>query len=302
MMKRLSGYLFGRLVLAVFVCIVLMSSGCAASRKEGFAIYLTAEDVPPAQMADSSDVAISDTPIIALKDIVAYDPYTHEITLTASAFDRISILAVPVSGKSFVVCVDMQVMYWGAFWTPVSSLSFDGVTIWQWPGSPETNVIQLKLGYPSPAFYNNEDPRNNATVMASLQQANKLSSVPIAITIDTLPSSIKGYELYSWQEGTAWHFTMMTGTNRNKTMEEVISIVNTVSGDDWVHVHVVGIEAIKSVLDKLPRDEYVSWLGELRTKDTSISGMSITLPDETIIAAVREQAARSGLNLTVQAP
>jgi len=37
---------------------------------------------------------------------------------------------------------------------------------------------------------------------------------------EPLPSSMKGYELYSWQEEGQWHFTLVTGTNRNKTLSE----------------------------------------------------------------------------------
>jgi len=58
-------------------------------------------------------------PIIAINDIVIYNANTHEITLTANAFNRISGLEVPVTGKSFVVCVDKNPIYCGAFWTPI---------------------------------------------------------------------------------------------------------------------------------------------------------------------------------------
>ena len=32
---------------------------------------------------------------------------------------------------------------------------------------------------------------------------------------------MKGYELYSWQDGGQWKFSLLVGTNREKTLEEI---------------------------------------------------------------------------------
>jgi hypothetical protein len=93
--------------------------------------------------------------------------------------------------------------------------------------------------------------------MESLKQAGKLTTMPSATTVNKLPHSMKGYELYSWSEGSQWYFTLVTGTNRNKTLEEIISNVNIISEDEWVHIHVVGVEAIETVLSRLPQNEYI---------------------------------------------
>src|SRR4030042_5739023 len=145
----------------ILVCVILTFSGCTATKGEGFAIYLTKEDVPPSQMEALSHVDIADQPIISIKDIITYNAQTHELKLTTSAFERISQLDIPVRGKSFVVCVDKKPIYWGAFWTPISSLSFDGVTIWKPLSLEQPHVITIELGYPSSSFYGGEDPRNN---------------------------------------------------------------------------------------------------------------------------------------------
>ena len=120
-----------------------------------------------------SHIDIADQPIISIDDIVAYNAQIHEIKLSDEAFERISQLEVPVIGKSFLVCVDKAPIYWGAFWTPISSMSFDGVTIWK-PMSLEQNTIKLELGYPSSSFYEGEDPRANPVIMQSLEKADKL--------------------------------------------------------------------------------------------------------------------------------
>ena len=235
-----------KLIIAL-ICILLISSGCAAVQGEGFAIYLTKEDIPPAQMEALSHVNIVDQPIISIKDIITYNAQTHEIRLTDTAFKRISQLDVPVRGKSFMVCVDKAPIYWGAFWTPISSMSFDGVTIWKPLSSQELTLINLELGYPSSSYYAGEDPRNNAIVMRSLDQAGKLINKLSITEIDKLPHSMKGYELYSWEEDAQWHFTLITGTNRTKTMEEITSNEDYISVTGWVKIQVVGADAIKDV-------------------------------------------------------
>jgi hypothetical protein len=187
-------------LIVVLICILLLSSGCSTTRGEGFAIYLTREDIPPTQMGTLSHVDIADQPIISTKDVVTYNAQTHELKLTPNAFERISQLDVPVRGKSFMVCVDKQPIYWGAFWTPISSISFDGVTIWKPYSSQGPSILTLELGYPSSSFYGGEDPRNSAEILKSLEQAGKLITRLSITAVDELPNSMKGYELYSWLE------------------------------------------------------------------------------------------------------
>ena len=124
-----------------------------------------------------SHVDIATEPIISTMDIISYDAQTHELILTDKAFQRISKLEVPVRGKSFLVCVDKSPLYWGAFWTPISSLSFNGVTIMK-PFDSQNNVITISLGYPSLSAFNGADPRNNKTAFESLNQADKLINKP----------------------------------------------------------------------------------------------------------------------------
>lgn len=177
-MRSLLNNFFAMLVLLVTTSIILVSSGCSAVDHGGFAIYLTAEDIPPDRMEMLSHVNIADKPVMSIQDVVSYNGRTHEIQLTGSAFERLCRLDVPVRGKSFLVCIDKSPVYWGAFWSPVSSLSFDGVAIMKplMPRQPET--IRLNLGYPSTSYYGGQDPRNNSEVLKSLEQAGKLIERP----------------------------------------------------------------------------------------------------------------------------
>jgi len=265
------------------------------SEREGFAIFLTKEDIPPSRMKALSYVEIADQPIISIMDIITYDAQTHEITLTENAFNRIADLEVPVQGRSFIVCVDRSLIYWGAFWTPISSMSFGGVTIWKPLNSQEPRVITLELGYPSPSFYKGEDPRNNAEVIESLEQAGKLINELSITSIDKLPHSMKGYELYSWSEDNQWHFTIITGTNRNKTLEEITSQGDYISESGWVKAHVVSVDAIKDVLSQLPQNEHVSWCEDefiILPEPAEQTNINLQLPPKQIIDTIKEHADR----------
>jgi hypothetical protein len=280
---------------------VVMLSGCTISQDDGFAIYLTKGDIPPAQMPILSHVDIAETPIISMNDIITYNAQTHEIKLTTSAFERIYQLDVPVRGKSFVVCVDRGPIYWGAFWTPLSSISFDGVTIWKPLSLEEPHVIRLELGYPSSSFYKGEDPRSNPEVMRSLEQAGKLINKLSIEAVDELPHSMKGYELYSWSEGGQWHFTLITGTNRSKTLNEITSKEDFISESGWVKVQVVGVDAIQAVLSKLPQNEFIIWLAGMR-EQSGQTAIQIQLPPEQTTDAIKEFAGQCGLDFLIQSP
>ena len=278
------------------VSIIIMSSGCSSTNQEGFAIYLTQRDIPPTQMEALSHVDIVEHPVISMNDIITYKAQTHELKLTASAFERIFELEVPVQGRSFVVCVDKQPIYWGAFWTPISSISFDGVTIWKPFSSQEIKVITLELGYPSPSFFSGEDPRNNIDVIRSLEQAGKLINKTSITAVEKLSYSMKGYELYSWEEDNQWHFTLITGTNRTKTMEEITSKEDYISKNGWVKIQVVVADAIEDVQSRLPPNESVFWCDELHIEQTTETNINLQLPPEHITDAIKEHAERCDLD------
>ena len=116
--------------------------------------------------------------IIAFDDILSYDAVSHEMKLTDEAYERIAQLVVPMTGKSFLVCVHHSPIYWGAFWVDLSSQSFDGVTISKPLIAQDSKVIALSLGYPNSSFYSGQDPRSAEIAMNSLDRAGKLTNKP----------------------------------------------------------------------------------------------------------------------------
>jgi hypothetical protein len=82
-----------------------------------------------------------------------------------------------------------------------------------------------------------------------------LQAFPVAtIKLDTLSfsTSMKGWELYSWPNGDDWNYSILPGTNRVKSYEEVTTN----------RILVLGIDSLKMILDKLPENENIFWIGE----------------------------------------
>lgn len=63
-------------------------------------------------------------------------------------------------------------------------------------------------------------------------------------------SSMKGWEIHSWQENGVWYYSVLVGTNRSKTLEEVQDPA----------VRLESIEALKEKLATLVKGEWVTWL------------------------------------------
>jgi len=165
---------FAPVLVVSLLLISLIVGGCPSPQSEGFSIYLTLENTPVSELPVLSQIELADQPVITIDDIVSYRQETHEIELTADAYERVNNLDIPTSGMAFVACVDSQPIYWGAFWAPFSSQSFDGVIILIPPFSPDGHFIQIELGYPGPGFYSGEDPRSDPEILQSLEQAGKL--------------------------------------------------------------------------------------------------------------------------------
>jgi hypothetical protein len=68
-------------------------------------------------------------------------------------------------------------------------------------------------------------------------------------TATPFAKSMKGYELYSWQEGSQWKFSVLMGTNREKTLDEIKS-ADAVLKD---------MDALTSTLEKIPAGQYITW-------------------------------------------
>ncbi len=145
------------------------------------AIYLASENFTTAQLLPESGVLdlaaipLEAEPVLTQDDIVRYNAETHAFSLTPEAIARLEALQLPVSGPVFVLTVGPDRIYAGAFWTPLSSRSFDGIVILGLPGlSLEGYDYRIDLGYASPGLYPGPDPRDDPRILQALEQGQTL--------------------------------------------------------------------------------------------------------------------------------
>jgi len=95
--------------------------------------------------------------------------------------------------------------------------------------------------------------------------------------------AFKGVELYSWKEcpTCAWHFALLPGTNRLKTLAEIKEPTRTL----------VGVAQLRQHLSRLPKGENVFW--------DSRSFPEMSLPEPDTIADLVGFSARHDVTLSV---
>jgi hypothetical protein len=107
-----------------------------------------------------------------------------------------------------------------------------------------------------------------ATLSPSTTPIRAITPTPVAVVtldVSTLankyPLAFKGYELLTWQKNGQWVFTLMAGTNRQKSFDEILVAENTYTSTEIVKVTVIGEEEFKKLLAHLPKSEWITWGG-----------------------------------------
>ena len=138
-----------------------------------------------------------------------------------------------------------------------------------------------------------------ATLFMFLLSCAEGEPLPPVSLPQSLPRSMKEYELYSWKSGRAWRFTLITGTNRLKTLTEIASPESTLEGD-WVKITVEGVSDLESVLDRLPSGTQVFWQGARHPGvDSSTSKVHLRIPPGRLVKEIRSHCAELGIQLEV---
>jgi len=126
-----------------------------------------------------------------------------------------------------------------------------------------------------------------------LNPTSGLELTPSPTPAGQLPTSMKGYELYSWQVEKVWNFTLITGTNRNKTAEEIMAQGDVQTRDGWVKITVAGTDNLETLLARLPKGENVYWMD-----GQAAPGMFAKPPAE-MIDVIQQYCRQIGVNLYV---
>ncbi len=174
-------------IFILVLCVMVFSSACESQSKEitdsvkgeAFELYLLADETllgGDIREYELEDLTLTEEPLISTEDIVEYAWEDHRITLTEDSYQNIMEKfsgEIPLVGKPFVILSDGEPIYAGAFWSMLSSMSFDGVTIID-PMYSDKHQIQITLGYPTEAFFSSEDPRFDPRIKQALEEAGLL--------------------------------------------------------------------------------------------------------------------------------
>jgi hypothetical protein len=114
---------------------------------------------------------------------------------------------------------------------------------------------------------------------------------------DLVPVSLKGYELYSWQRGGVLWFTLITGTNREKEIEEIVSVGDVWSSDGWIKITVQGQDEGLALLARLHPGETLI-LSQLPDQREGLDSVEYHTPPPEVIAVIEKYAREIGLQLT----
>lgn len=114
---------------------------------------------------------------------------------------------------------------------------------------------------------------------------------------ETYPVAFKGYELLSWRYKGDWVFTLMTGTNRAKSFEEILSVENQYSSDALIKLTVRGLDDLKIVLGRLPRGEQIDWGGMNLEGEVPANTLYFTFPSDEIMEEVVKFCDDAGIKL-----
>ena len=135
-------------------------------------------------------------------------------------------------------------------------------------------------------------------VVLMLTSCDVGKGLPVSGQVPTrpLPSSLKGYELYSWQAGREWYFTLIGGTDRIKAVKEITSGESTIERD-WVKVTVQGVYDLQLTLERLPADAYVVWMGPQAIKRRGSRPGVLALPPRRDVEDVKIHCQELGVQL-----
>lgn len=170
------------IIIRLIACTAQMEASSAPTGSEGeaFALYQLADDqIRGMALVDMplEALVLADVPLLTTADLISYERSTHTLELTDEGYQKVADLMTDnfqVGGIPFVVVSGGHRIYAGAFWTPLSSQSFDGVVIMDPIFLMENNTMQITLGYPAVEFFTGTDPRADARLMDALEAAGVL--------------------------------------------------------------------------------------------------------------------------------
>lgn len=111
-----------------------------------------------------------------------------------------------------------------------------------------------------------------------------------------LPQSMKGWDLYSWQEGGQWRYSLLPGTNRAKTWAEI----SAPAGADAMTSQ-TDTTVVRDWFSRLGRGSEVMWWGPGAVNVESAAAPRLEHPPLSVQTQFQAWAADAGVTLTMDA-
>jgi hypothetical protein len=183
------------------------------------------------------------------------------------------------------------------------------------PGLCAIILVAMLAGCERPATRSTWTPLDTPQTKPSVAQSVTMKSptttplpaiTPTPVTVVTLdvstlakkyPLASKGYELLTWQKESQWVFTLLAGTNRQKSFDEILTAENTFSSTEIIKVTVVGEEEFKKLLGHLPKSEWITWGGMDLAGEVPAGTIYFSYPPEEMINALIDYSRTLGITL-----
>ncbi|MDW7658190.1 MAG: hypothetical protein SCM11_13560 [Bacillota bacterium] len=163
--------MFWSVAILVLMVLVVVAALLLTRRPEhqSFSIYLVKDsDRQTSAETPLADLVLEEAPLITDEDLTAYRWADHTLMLTDKDAVEGRLPSVPTNGLPFVVVVNGERIYYGAFWASYSSQSTD---------LPVIDIIfdywQIKPGYPWDHVLD-PDVRNDRRIRDALSALGKL--------------------------------------------------------------------------------------------------------------------------------
>lgn len=112
------------------------------------------------------------------------------------------------------------------------------------------------------------------------------------------PLAGKGYELLTWQKDGQWVYTLLAGTNRQKSFDEILAAENVITATEIIKVSVIGPDDFKELLTHLPKGEFITWGGMDLSGEVPAGTVYFSYPPDDTIKALVDYSKSLGINLS----
>jgi len=127
--------------------------------------------------------------------------------------------------------------------------------------------------------------------------AVRVATLELSALAEKYPLAFKGYELLSWQKDGEWVFTLLAGTNRQKSFNEILNAENTFTSTEIIKVSVIGADSFKELVNHLPKGEWITWGGMVLQGEVSPSTLYFTYPPDEIVDELIKYCKERGITL-----